>query len=470
MPKSVTQLLKIDKRMFAKTGALDAILDVDTRLFIDPMLIRKTRAPELAKSVARIEKHFAEILALLKVSKKPDDIFWRNAEKLMHFPEVKGICIGYSRDGTAGSGMGSGLRERLMRSAHDIIGVGIQEPDIFELAGLFEEDIGPDRISDMVAGIIKEDLIAYSERIFIECGVLKPRIRPADPYDPPTNPFNAQPIILVPKDILRDLPLALDWEDVPIVAAQNEALRKEVNALIGSTWRSAALRAKKENVRKVLLQHPELLKKLIEDYRKKAAEEYDFNDDPAGQIIWHEASIAAVAEHPLTIKLAKEPSIDQLRDVVFLICRQFRELIETHGLWKLLYDRKGKPKREEAAQLLFFGVANAYCEANDVDISRESNGGRGPVDFKFSKGYELRVVVEVKLTSNKALVHGLKEQIVTYAKAEKAKRGIYLVVDNGGTSAKRLKDFHYIVNTNEAKTFEVVFVDATPKKSASKQG
>jgi hypothetical protein len=119
--------------------------------------------------------------------------------------------------------------------------------------------------------------------------------------------------------------------------------------------------------------------------------------------------------------------------------------------------------------LLFFGIANAYCEANDLDISRESNGGRGPVDFKFSKGYELRVVVEVKLTSNNSLLHGLKEQLVTYAKAEKTNRGVYLVIDNGGATEKRLKEFNEAVDASKAEGFEVIFVDGTPKKTASKR-
>ena len=465
MPKSVTQFLQIDKKAFRQTGAFDTLLDVDTRLFIDPLLLRNTAAPELRGSAQRIEHRFANILRLLRHSKDPTDVWERRAEKLMRFPEIKGLCIGYSKSGTAGSGMGPELRGRLLRTARQIIQVGIEEPDIFDLAGLFEEDIGPDRISDMVAGIIKVDLIAYTNRVFSTLGVIQ-LPKHGEKIDIPRNPFNKQPIILVPRDVLRDLPSALDWDDIALVASHNEALRDEVNELIGSTWRKAALYAHKKDVRDVILKYPEILSDLIAQYRSRAPTAYDFDEDRAGQVVWHEAAITAAKDHPLQLKLPPTPTIEDVSNVVLAICDRFRELVEDHGLWKLLYDKGMKSKHEEAAQLLFFGIAHAYCEANDLGVSPESDGGRGPVDFKFNVGYKLNVIVELKLSKNKALKSGYSKQAPTYARSEKAKRAIYLVVDNGA-STKTLDSFRSIVNS-EANGLRVYYVDGTPKYSASK--
>lgn len=461
MPKSVTQQWKISKRAFLRTGALDTILDIDTRLFIDPLLLRDTKIPELQGSARRVEDRFENILRLLKHSQTHNDIWERRAEQLMLFAEVKGICIGYSAKGTSGSGMGPSLRRRLLADAKEIVRVGIEQPDIFDLAGLFEEDIGPDRISDMVAGIIKIDLIAFTKRVFVDLNVIKV----GQPI--PINPYNNQPIILVPRDILRDLPLALDWEDVALVASHNEALREQVNELIGSTWRKAANQASKHDVRSVILKYPEILVDLIEQYRNKPRSKYNFDEDRAGQVVWHEAASGAVVEHPLQLRLPARPTIDDISAVVMAICNRFRELIENHGLWKLLYDNGGHPKHEEAAQLLFFGVAHAYCEANNLAISPESDGGRGPVDFKFSTGYELSVLVEVKLSRNKALKSGYTKQLPTYTLAEKSKRGIYLVVDNG-VSAQTLKSFNDLVTASQRSHISVFYVDGMPKVSASK--
>lgn len=461
MPKSVTQFLKLGKRAFARTGAFDAILDVDTRLFIDPLLLRDTSIPELQGSARRVEHRFASILRLLRHSQAQHDVWERHAERMMLFPEVKGICIGYSAKGTSGSGMGHSLRRRLLADAKEIIRVGVVEPDIFDLAGLFEEDIGPDRISDMVAEIIKVDLVAYTKRVLSELGAIK------EGQSIPINPYNNHPIILVPRDVLRDLPLALDWDDLALVASHNAALREEVNELIGSTWRKAANDASKHDVRTVILKYPEILSDLIEQYRNKARLRYDFDEDRAGQVVWHEAASGAAAEHPLQLTLPARPTIEDMSAVVTAICNRFRELIENHGLWKLLYDNGGKPKHEEAAQLLFFGIAHAYCEANNMAISPESDGGRGPVDFKFATGYELSVVVEVKLSRNKALKSGYTKQLPTYALAEKAKRGVYLIVDNG-VAAKTLKSFRGLVAASQRSHLSVFYVDGIPKVSASK--
>lgn len=112
-------------------------------------------------------------------------------------------------------------------------------------------------------------------------------------------------------------------------------------------------------------------------------------------------------------------------------------MIEDNQLCKLLYDKNGKRKHESAAQLLFFGIADAYCSANNLDISPESDAGRGPVDFKVSKGANIKVLVEVKLTSNSKLEKGFTSQLPIYQKSEKSHKGIYLVIHNMEISENR---------------------------------
>ena len=50
----------------------------------------------------------------------------------------------------------------MLKDAKEIIDKGIIEPEIFHLIGLFEEGIGPDRLSDMYSLIIKDDIINYT--------------------------------------------------------------------------------------------------------------------------------------------------------------------------------------------------------------------------------------------------------------------------------------------------------------------
>ena len=62
--------------------------------------------------------------------------------------------------------MGKMLRNQILRTAKEIVDAGIKDPEFFELLGLFEEGIGPDRISDMVGRIIIDDLYKYTDRVF----------------------------------------------------------------------------------------------------------------------------------------------------------------------------------------------------------------------------------------------------------------------------------------------------------------
>jgi hypothetical protein len=73
----------------------------------------------------------------------------------------------------------------------------------------------------------------------------------------------------------------------------------------------------------------------------------------------------------------------------------FRFFVEQKGGWRLLWnDNDGSEKGEEAAQLVFRGVAEADCRANCIVIDREVDLGRGPIDFKFSNPDHSRVVVD----------------------------------------------------------------------------
>ena len=63
-------------------------------------------------------------------------------------------------------------------------------------------------------------------------------------------------------------------------------------------------------------------------------------------------------------------------------------------------------------------------------MSCEPDEGRGPVDFKISRGQDI-TIVEVKLTSNDQYLHGFEVQIEEYGKAEQTDNLVYVLVDLG---------------------------------------
>src|SRR5450759_2420737 len=226
-------------------------------------------------------------------------------------------------------------------------------------------------------------------------------------YELPLDPETEKPLFLLPQDILRDLPIALSWDAIDTVAAYNDHLREQVNRIIGDSWKSAtAADVKKEDLKATLLKHPELLEELIERYKKKPTVPYDFQEDPAAEQRRYFDAVQLALAHPLALAKTGRAltELDALA-VVLKICEHFGQLLEHNGLNELLYDAKKKPLRERAAQRLFYGVGYSSCDANGLDLTPESNAGRGPVDFKASDGSKVKVAVEMKLTTHGRLLH-----------------------------------------------------------------
>lgn len=450
-------------------GAFDPILDLDTRLFIDPHLLRHVDVAELENSYENLQVHFKKIATLLGASDAVGDPFWRQADRLMQWPEVKGLCIGYAKKGTSGSGIGPDLRLRLLTTAKAIISKGRDDPELFELVGLLEDDFGPDRISDMTANVITEELAAFTRRIYselIEEGGTE--IQLDEDSKLPINPFTSQTILLVPENILRDLPVALDWSSRDQIARHNHELRQRVNQIIGTSWKEATHSASKSALKNIVLENPELIDDLVEQYTAKEAQTYDFARDRAGEYIWFPVSRQYVNEHPLEITLPMQPSTDDVVEMVMKICEKFKDLVEKNGLCKLFYNEDASPKHESAIQLVFFGVADSYCHANNIMIARESDAGRGPVDFKFGSNLKNSVLVEAKKSTNTSgLKKGVEKQLPEYMNAEGSSRAIYMVVDVGYTEAaiKRLNQINAKVNGTAISIFHV---DGIRKPSASR--
>ncbi len=452
-------------------GALDPILGIDTRLFIDPRLLVSTSAPELAGSAEKVRAHFKAVNKLVVNIGKKDDVYWRKADRMLTFPEVSGLCIGYAFGGTAGRGMGPQKRMRLLDTAIRIISAGVNDPEIFELVGVFEEGVGPDLISDMIAKIVMEDLIAFTQRVCSDLSVPMEPLMVSPQYpaeDLPRNPIGELPIILVPRDILSKLPVADTFLDIGWVASFNDQLRQSLNKLLGSDWRDLSIGDKKFGLKEAFINTPQGLRAVLDEYRSISCASYDFENDPAGEVGWYPAAKAAVANDSLALTLKPSPSVDEVFAVVKTICEHYAFLIEDRQLAKLLYNKDGSLKHESAAQLLFVGIASAYCEANNLDLSPEADAGRGPVDFKISSGFDGIVLVEVKFTSNPKLTKGFEKQLPIYMKAEKATKGIYLVINVGGISDDRMKAFRACVAAAGAQAPQVIFANGVQQPSASK--
>lgn len=144
----------------------------------------------------------------------------------------------------------------------------------------------------------------------------------------------------------------------------------------------------------------------------------------------------------------------------------FKQYIENQDGYRLINrPRYERPLAIEKEVQLFFGL---IFFGSEFDVNREVNNGRGPVDFKVSKGAVDKSLIEIKLASNKQLKRNLENQIEVYQKANGTRTTVKMIicytdVDVTKTSAV-LKDLGLLGE----KSIVVIDARADNKPSGSK--
>lgn len=456
----VSEEFNLDDKM-EEHGVFDSLLDEDSNYFINLVRLKETEVFEFKDSYRKINSYFKNIGMMLKVSKTKNDKMYKTAIKMFDFPEVNGINLGFSK-GKKGSGFGKKLREQIIRDAKDIIDTGSEQPEIFHLLSLFEDNVGPDRLSDMIARLVYDNIVEYTKNINKKLGIIPSKYDKYKFQDGLViNPYKKSLILLLPRDILHELPIAKDWDDIDRVCRENEAIRNEINALVRLEWKKLSTGAKKEYIKQNIFMNPKAVAQVIKAYDSVSIEPYDIyrNSDYFIEKIVHKYN----KEFPIVIEKNKDSFEASLE-----ICNHFKDMIENNKGYEVLYV-DGKPRNEKIVQRVLYMTAEYYCRANKLDISPESNTGRGPVDFKISRGKD-KTVIEIKLTTNEQTVHGFEFQIEEYAKSEKTDKKIFMLIDNGGPR-KRIDDVYKVYQERKSKNenpAEVVLIDAKPRDSASK--
>lgn len=464
MPISFTDKFKIQKNLLKASSTFDPIIDLDTKFFIDPALIELCKESEFLNARKKISDFFSSIILLIKNCKVKGDIFWEKAYKMLSFKEITGTCLGYSNESTDGNAIGRKLREDIIFTIKKIVDTGEDAPELFELLGVFQERIGCDRISDLITFILRENILQYTHRVVSNLGIKTETITfEKKNYQVVVNPYNHKPLLLLPEILLSPLPIAKSFEDIDYVCTENQRVRDEINKYIDT---DNSKKFTKSDILTMMIENKDFRDAFISAYKSALREAFDFHKSQSGEYVWYLTSQEYVEKYPL--KLSNDvKTVDDIENITKSICAQFKKLVENNGLNKLLYDDK-KPKYESAAQLLFLGIADTYCKANDIDLSPETNKGRGAIDFKLSRGYNKKVLVEVKLTSNNQLEHGFDIQLPIYMAQEETQRAIYLIIDTGHTNKVEnfIKKYNELDSETKNKIIYIV-VDGTLKPSAS---
>lgn len=443
-------------------GIFDPIINADSNYFINIKRLRDTTIPEFSDSYEKINTYFREIGQLLIAANgNQNHKAYKTAVKLFDFSEVDGINLGTSK-GNPGKGFGKMLREQIIRDASDIILTCSNQPEIFHLLSLFEDNVGPDRISDMIATLVHDEIVSYTLRSYNELGITDNKY-PSYRFKNGImiNPYKKnKELLLVPINILHEIPIAKDWDDIDRVCSENHAIKEEINEMIRSEWYKMTTGQKKSEIKRQIFLNNTALDKIIEAYNNTDLDACDIMGD--SEYFIEKISHKYRDDYPIVFsddKDSYEASIE--------ICNHFKQLIEECKGYELLYN--GDVARDEkTVQKALHMTAYYYCLANNLDLSPEPNAGRGPVDFKISRGND-KTVIEIKLTSNKDTVHGFETQIEEYAKAENTDKKVFLMIENGHEiRARKVFSLYEEKVKSGEKPATIICIDAKHKESASK--
>ncbi len=157
-PRKFTDHFGVPLAKFRQAGLLDPVLNADTQLFIDPLLLEKSNHPLIQGAGAeKFRNRFQKIYELLN-HRPRTEVIERALDRLLQFQEIAGTCLGYTAGGVSGRGMGREKRARFMHVASQVEQVGRTDPRLLPVLAILESGIGADLISDMTANIIIEEL------------------------------------------------------------------------------------------------------------------------------------------------------------------------------------------------------------------------------------------------------------------------------------------------------------------------
>lgn len=438
----------VDEGLLDAYGAVNISLINDLPLFIDPFLLFNSTDA----SLHGIHDEMISYLKFLQIevaqSKEPTRGM---LQAWFLFQEVKQTWLGFSLDGNAGRGLGVDFALGLYHGLNSIFSSfgkeTITKSTHMEKLCLISPKVGRDKISDFTTNFAKKFLLEYTQdfaREYLRPDQCEIRCVPRVWFNYETKSWcaakyylpchNGDFVLLTPKEILTRDDTFINRADMlrnlQTIAPSipDEALRFELNeyfsAMLGH-GRNKLSRTERDQAAEILIRtHPELI-----DYYMRYKEEHESEASSISkeqvsevQLLFNEQLTQLVD----TLKCSTDfySSIPDAHDEALKRVMYLKHVIEDQDGYKIFYV-KGKPiKRESDLQVMF----RLVWFGSPLDVNREVNNGRGPVDYKVSFGHGNSTLVEFKLASNSKLKQNLAKQVEVYKVASDTKRAIKVIM------------------------------------------
>jgi len=464
-------------------GAFNISLINDLPVFIDPFLLFSSDKPEYQELHTKI----IDYITFLRKMSEAGAISKGLVKHWFLFPEVKQNWLGFSKVGNGGSGLGAkfatALNSNLSTIFNDFGAEQVTKGSHLEKLCLVKDGVGKDSISDFTTNLIKGFLCEYTEQFakkYIDSTRTKTIMVAHAEFNYTTRrwvgkkytlPYiDGDYVLLTPKDILtkdeawiNKHDIVGDFDDI-LEAIPNMELRAHINEyFLRRIPEDANRREINEAIANTLRRFPELIDhyiRLKEDTSRAAS-------SLSKQKIRETEAVFIRQVSNLIEGLRDESSFyttpDDTHEEAYKRVLYLKQVIENNDGYRIFYV-KGQPiKRESDLQLMF----RLTWYASEDDVNSEVNNGRGPVDYKISRGSKDSTLVEFKLASNSKLKQNLEKQVEVYKAANQTKKSIKVILYFSDSELSKLLKILKELDLKEGKELVLIDAQATNKPSGS---
>jgi hypothetical protein len=430
-----SEFLDVAPATLENYGAFDVSLVSDLPLFVDPFLLFNSDDPEYQA----LHEEILRYMRFLKKVTLEGGLATALVNSWFSFPEVKQNWLGFSKTGNSGRGLGKEFAQALHHNFQflfpDFGEETVTQGSHLEKLCLVRNGVGRDMISDFTTNLIKAFLGRYSQR-FAET-YLRPdqRRRVAlqkSKFNYDTRswspmyfelPFiQGDFVLLTPKDILTkddawiNRPELIDRFIDIADSLPNEVLRLQLSDYLERVLPGDHDKTKEE-VREAIAvaieKFPQVLDYYIKDKEARGDEATATSQAKVSfvqtQFVEHVREFVNKHLEPGGFYRTRGNTHKEAMERLLFL----KDVIENKGGHRIFFV-DGKPiEREADLQILY----RLTWYATPSDLTREANDGRGPVDFKVSRGAPDKTLVEFKLAKNTQLERNLAKQTETYEKA-----------------------------------------------------
>lgn len=443
-----SDFFNVDEDIIESYGAVNISLINDMPLFVDPFLLFNSEKSEYQQIHSNIISY---LLFLQEQAEKYPDPPSGMLTTWYHFSEVKQTWLGFSLEGNSGRGLGHDFAVNIHRGLRTIFKdfgkETITRSSHLEKLCLISPLVGRDKISDFTTNFTKKYLLEYTEAFattYLESDQCQKFSVPRVEFCVDTHTWKSKEytlpchegdyVLLTPRDILTRNDTFINREDMIgnlqniAPSMEDDALRFALNQYLSDVLprkKKEMSRTEKEHAATALIaRYPEIIDHYIkykEDNEKQATSISKQVVQEVKQLFNCQLQELASLLHTRTDFYATDGNS---HDEAYARVMFLKNVIEDMDGYRIFYIN-GKPlRRENDLQIMY----RLVWYATEFDVNREVNNGRGPVDFKVSKGARDAALVEFKLASNTKLKKNLSNQVEIYKTANCTNRAIKVIL------------------------------------------